>query len=210
MANEKTKVTEYLLNKLNFTPQNLHLVDIYVKKLMEYNQRYNLISKSDEKSIWHRHVLDSAQLVKFIDFSDNNSLVDLGSGSGLPGMIIGIFNPNPLFHVKLYEKSPVKCEFLQKISSIVNKNIEIHQKDILEENIISDYAVARAFKKMTKIIEISREKSKNFKKIIILKGKSAQEEINSALKTNTFRYKLEASITDKQSKIVIVDTNKID
>ena len=63
---------------------------------------------------------------------------------------------------------------------------------------------------MTKIIEISREKNKNFKKIIILKGKSAQEEGNYALKTNTFRYKLEDSITDKQSKLVIVDTNKID
>ena len=58
-----------------------------------------------------RHILDSAQLVKFIDFK-SGSLADLGTGAGFPGVVIAIFNENKDFHVKLYEKSPVKRNFL--------------------------------------------------------------------------------------------------
>ena len=83
------------------------------------NKKHNFISKSTEVDIWHRHILDSAQLVKFIDFS-KGSLSDLGSGAGFPGMVLAIFNENKNFHVKLYDKSPVKRAFLEKISKILS------------------------------------------------------------------------------------------
>ena len=107
----ETEVKSLLLNNLNFSQDALYKLDTYCKEVLEYNQKFNLISRSTEQSIWDRHILDSAQLVKFIDFQDNLSLSDLGSGAGFPGLVIAIFNKNPKFHVKLYEKSRVKTKY---------------------------------------------------------------------------------------------------
>ena len=76
---------------------------------------YNLISKSTESSIWFRHILDSAQLIKHINMKNSTHLSDFGSGGGFPGIILAIYNKNPDFHVKLYEKSAVKREFLNMV-----------------------------------------------------------------------------------------------
>ena len=86
---------------------------IFVKSVIDANKEHNLISKNTENDIWHRHILDSAQLVKFINFK-RGSLSDLGSGAGFPGIVLAIFNSNLDFHVKLYEKSPSKISFFKK------------------------------------------------------------------------------------------------
>ena len=72
---------------------------------------------------------------------------DLGSGAGFPGLILALFNKNKDFHVKLYEKSPVKRAFLKDMSDILSLKIEIHG-NIYENSIDSDYIVSRAFKKL--------------------------------------------------------------
>ena len=122
-------------------------------------------------NIWHRHILDSAQLVKFIDFS-KGSISDLGSGAGFPGLILAIFNTNKDFHVKLYEKSPVKRAFLEEISNKLSIKVQIFG-NIYDEIIDSDYIVSRAFKKLEAIIQVSREIAKKSHKLIILKGQNA-------------------------------------
>ena len=83
-----------------------------------------MIQKVLKKQIWLRHVLDSAQLVKFIDFS-SKSLADLGTGAGFPGLVLAIFNTNKAFHVKLYEKSPVKRNFLMKVIKELRLNADV-------------------------------------------------------------------------------------
>jgi len=174
-------------------------------KNLEFNLRYNLIGKSTESIIWSRHILDSAQIVKYIDFSDNKSLSDLGTGGGFPGIIISIYNDNNNFHVKLYEKSPVKSEFLENIVKFLDLRSTVVKKDIYNEILDSDYITARAFKKIDKIISISRENKRKKHKIIILKGKNAQEELNKAFMPSNYSYKLENSMTDKFSKIIILE-----
>ena len=193
------------LHKLKFTPEDVEKLSFFCDYLLNFNQKYNLIAKSTEYEIWTRHILDSAQIVKFINFKSGSSLSDLGSGGGFPGIIISIFNKNPAFHVKLHEKSPVKCDFLNKISEKIDLNCEVITGDLNAQIIDSQYIVCRAFKKMPEIMRISREIANKPHKIIILKGKSAQEEINKALKLFTFEYKLESSITNEQSKIFIAN-----
>ena len=170
------------------------------------NKKHNFISKSTENVIWHRHVLDSAQLVKFIDFS-KGSLSDLGSGAGFPGLIIALFNKNKDFHVKLYEKSPVKKAFLEHVSNKLSINLQIFG-NIYEEILDSDYIVSRAFKKLETIIQVSREIAKKSHKLIILKGQNAQKDLEKAFKKEKYAYKLEQSITNNESKIIIVDFKK--
>ena len=203
---QDNEVINILLNQLSFSSKNISDLKIFKNELLKANKKYNFISKNTETVIWHRHILDSAQLVKFIDFS-KGSLSDLGSGAGFPGLILALFNKNKNFHVKLYEKSPVKRAFLKDISDRLSLEIEICG-NIYEEYIDANYIVARAFKKFESIIQVSREIAKKSHKLIILKGQNAQQDLKKALKNEKYDYKLEKSITNKDSKIIIVDFKK--
>ena len=200
------EVINILQNQLNFSTKAISDIKIFINELLRANKKHNFISKSTENVIWHRHILDSAQLVKFIDFS-KGSLSDLGSGAGFPGLIIALFNKNKDFHVKLYEKSPVKKAFLEHVSNKLSINLQIFG-NIYEEILDSDYIVSRAFKKLETIIQVSREIAKKSHKLIILKGQNAQEDLKKAFKKEKYAYKLEQSITNEDSKIIIVDFKK--
>ena len=200
------EVINILQKQLSFSPKTISDLSIFIKELRSANTKHNFISKSTENNIWHRHILDSAQLVKFIDFS-KGSLSDLGSGAGFPGLILALFNNNKDFHVKLYEKSPVKRAFLEQISKKLSINTQIYG-NIYDEKIDSEYVVSRAFKKLEAIIQVSREIVKKSHKLIILKGQNAQKDLKKAFKKEKYDYKLENSITNEGSKIIIVDFKK--
>ena len=202
---DELKAIEILKNDLGFSDLSIEKLKKFHNYLLEYNKRYNLISKKTEKSIWMRHILDSAQIIKFIDTSKDLNIVDFGSGAGFPGLIIALYNENVRFHVKLYEKSPVKRAFLSNIKKELDiKNIDI-ENDVYGKEIVADVIVCRAFKKLEEILKISRETVKKPHKLIILKGKNAQSEINNVSLGSNYSYKLEKSITDDDSKIIIVN-----
>ena len=203
---QEKEVISTLQNQLNYSPKNIADIKIFINELLRANKKHNFISKSTENLIWHRHVLDSAQLVKFIDFS-KGSLSDLGSGAGFPGLILALFNKNKDFHVKLYEKSPVKRAFLNDISERLSLKIEI-LGNVYENFIDTDYIVSRAFKKLEVIIQVSREIAKKSHKLIILKGQNAQKDLKKAFNQEKYYYKIENSITNEDSKIIIVDFKK--
>ena len=199
-------VKKYLQENFGFTDEKIDKIRKYIDLLLIFNKKYNLISKSTEKEVWNRHILDSAQIVKYIDFKKDHILSDFGSGAGLPGVILSIANTNPNFHVKLYEKSPVKRAFLRDIQKISKFNIE---ENVYYYNYIqTDYIVCRAFKKLDLIFDISREKVKNPHKLIILKGKNALNDLKKLPKDKNYRYKTVDSITDKDSKIIIATKNE--
>jgi|TARA_B110000211_G_C14068403_1_gene548767 16S rRNA (guanine527-N7)-methyltransferase len=202
---EFERVKDILLNQLNFTKEDVDRISFFHDELLNYNRKYNLISKSTENNVWERHILDSAQITKFIDIKSSGIISDLGSGGGFPGIIIAIFTQKSDFHVKLYEKSSVKRIFLQSIIDKMKLNAKVVDNIKLFSNLYSNYIVCRAFKKIPEILAISREIFKKPHKIIILKGKNAQIEINKVLKLQSLRYKMESSITDKESKIIIID-----
>ena len=200
------EVINILQNQLNFSSKSIEALKIFVDALIVANKKHNFISQNTEADIWHRHILDSAQLVKFIDFS-KGSLSDLGSGAGFPGFVLAIFNNNKNFHVKLFEKSPVKRAFLNEISNKLSLKVEI-KGNIYDETIDSDYIVSRAFKKLEVIIQVSREIVKKPHKIIVLKGQNAQEDLKKALKREKYDNKLKKRITNKNTKIIIVNIKK--
>ena len=199
-------VISTLQNQLNYSAKNISDIKIFINELLKANKKHNFISKSTENVIWQRHILDSAQLVKFIDFS-KGSLSDLGTGAGFPGLILALFSKDKDFHVKLYEKSPVKRAFLKSISDRLSLKIEVCG-NVYEQSIDTDYIVSRAFKKLGAIIQVSREIAKKSHKLIILKGHNAQEDLKKAFNKDKYDYKLENSITNEDSKIIIVDFKK--
>ena len=202
----ESNVKRILLKDLNFNASKIKKLENFAVKLLIYNKKHNLISRNTEKHIWDRHILDSAQLIKFIDTKNCSGIADLGTGGGFPGIILAIYFQNFNFHVKLYEKSPVKSSFLNDISNILGLNCKIVRNDINSVKIDSNYIVCRAFRKLSYILNISRENCIKKHKIIILKGRNAQKEINSASKMKNYKYRLENSITDNDSKIIILNT----
>ena len=203
----KEQVQLKLINTFKFSLDDIDRISTFQEELIKFNKKYNLISKSTEPDIWNRHILDSAQITKFIDFEDDKSLSDMGSGAGFPGIILAIYNKNAKFHVKLYEKSNIKCDFLETITNKLELNCEI-LGDYRDETISSEYVVSRAFKKLKEILRISREIVRVNHKLIVLKGKNAETEINKLQLPPNFIYKLEESVTDPLSKIIIAEIKK--
>ena len=200
---QEREVIKILKEELKFTDQSIDKLKMFETELLNVNKKHNFISKSTEGSIWSRHILDSAQLVKYIDFK-KGSLSDLGSGAGFPGLVLAIYNQNFNFHVKLYEKSPVKRSFLEEMISKL-KIRAVAFTNVFDGNIESDFIVSRAFKKLDKIIQVSREIAKKPHKLIVLKGQNAQEEAIKAFKSYKYSYKLKESMTNEKSKIIVAD-----
>ncbi len=177
----------------------------YTNSIISKNKTLNLISKSTEKSIKQRHIEDSAQIIDFIDKNDIKVCTDIGSGAGLPGIVLGILMKpkKPLFKVVFYEKSYHKSIFLKEISEKLNLNSEIHRKNIFnEKDLITDVIISRAFKPLPIIFQIAQTNFKNFKYIILFLGKSGRKILNNALKFWRFDYEEKKSLTSNESIIV--------
>ena len=202
---QQSEVINILKKDLNFTDQSIEKLKKFKDLVLNENKKHNLIAKSTENLIWGRHILDSAQLVKFIDFK-SHILADLGSGAGFPGIVIEIFNKYKDFHVKLYEKSPVKREFLNQVIKELELKAEVFG-DVRGHHINASIIVCRAFKKLEDVIQVSREIAKKPYKLMILKGQNAQEELKRSSKTKKYSYKLETSMTNKDSKIILMEIN---
>jgi len=200
---QEQAVINILQDQLKFTDQSIDKLKMFETELLKANKKHNFIAKSTEGLIWSRHILDSAQLVKYINFNEG-SLSDLGSGAGFPGLVLAIHNQNFNFHVKLYEKSLVKREFLDEMIGKLKIKASLFT-NVFDEIIESTYIISRAFKKLDKIIQVSREIAKKPHKLIILKGQNAQDEAIKAFKSYKYSYKLEKSMTDEKSKILIAD-----
>jgi len=201
----EAEVKIILAQNFKFNAQKIKKLDNFVKNLLIFNKKHNLIAKSTEKQLWDRHILDSAQLIKFIDTKNCTGIADLGSGAGFPGIILALYYQNYNFHVKLYEKSPIKSAFLSKISQILDLKCKIICNDVNSIKIDSNHIVCRAFRKLPHILNISRENCVKKHKIIVMKGKNAQKEINNTSQMRNYEYRLENSITDNDSKIIILN-----
>ena len=124
-----------------------------------------------------RHIIDSAQIIDLIDLN-KESCTDIGSGSGLPGIVLAIImkHKNSEMRFKLYEKSFHKSNFLKEVSNKFNLNVEVLQKDIFKEkNLSSDIIVARAFKPLPVILKLLHNNFKFFSEVIIFLGKNGKE-----------------------------------
>ena len=151
-----------------------------------------MISKSTEKSIKQRHIDDSAQTIDFIDKNDIKICTDLGSGAGLPGIVLGILMKpkKPMFKLIFYEKSYHKSIFLKEMTKKFNLNSEIHQKNIFnEKNLCTDVIISRAFKPLPIIFQIAKNNFKNFKYIILFLGRSGKKILDDALENGNLIWK---------------------
>ncbi len=196
---------------LDVSRETLVRLDEYSKDIILKNKEINLISKSTERSIKSRHIADSIQTIDFIDKNDIKICTDLGSGAGLPGIVLGIIMSakKPNFKVIFYEKSYHKSNFLREMSKKFNLDAEIYQKNIFnEKNLITDVIISRAFKPLPVIFQIAKTNFKNFKYIILFLGKSGKKILKDAMKNWKFDYEERKSLTNEESIIVKISNLK--
>tara|TARA_B100000965_G_scaffold280614_1_gene238474 strand:+ start:2403 stop:3041 length:639 start_codon:yes stop_codon:yes gene_type:complete len=183
----------------------------YEKLLIKANNSLNLIGKSTLNQIWNRHFIDSFQVIDFIDKS-NNSLIDIGSGAGFPGMVLAIAakDKNIPIKITLVEKSKKKANFLNDIKNELKLNVHVICKNILNDNekLTSQVFVARAFKPFEIILELIHNKIENFEKFFVFLGKTGNRDLLQASKNWDIKYKQRMSITSNDS--FIIEINKLE
>ena len=200
-----SNILEYSkLEPLNVSRETFPELEEFRSMLLEKNKEINLISESSEKDLRERHIIDCAQIIDFIDENDN-LCTDIGSGSGLPGIVLAIImkHKKSLMKFYLYEKSFHKSKFLKDVSNKLNLNTKIFQKDIFQErNLKSDLIVTRAFKPLPIILDLVNNNFNNFKSLILFLGKNGKEILLEALRKWQFEYKEKISLTNKESSII--------
>ena len=170
-----------------------------------------MISASTEKSINSRHIYDSAQTIDFIDKKDISVCTDLGSGAGLPSIVLGILMKSKKQGFKLifYEKSYHKSNFLIEMAKKFNLEAKIYQKNIFEEkNLVTDVIICRAFKPLPVIFEIATKNFKNFKYIVMYLGKSGKKILKDVSMKWKFDLEEMKSLTSEESSVVKISNLK--
>ena len=173
------------LKKLNIkvTDEMLEKLDIYCSFLLEYNKHTNLTSIKEENDIYLKHFYDSLTLAKAIDLNKENTLLDIGSGAGFPGMVLKIFFP----HLKVYlvDSNNKKCKFLLELKEKLNvDNLEVYNNRI--ENLYSEFlnsidiVTARAVTNLPVLTELAIPLVKANKYFIAMKG-NAEEELENSM-----------------------------
>ena len=182
----------------------------YENHLVQSNKTLNLIGKSTIDYVWQRHFLDSSQVIDFIDKKEE-TLVDLGSGAGFPGLVISILAKDrkiPL-KVKLIEKSTKKASFLKEIIGRLDLNVEVLNLNILDQpgKLETDLIIARAFKPLKIILSFLHQNTKNWKKVFLFLGKTGKAELLQATKSWDMKYKQRMSVTNSDS--IVLEINKL-
>ena len=198
------------LNEFNVSRETHYILDDFRRSVIQKNKTINLISKKTEDNFIKRHIIDCVQAIDFID-KNNKICTDLGSGAGLPGIVLAIVlrDKNINMKMNLYEKSNRKSSFLRGVVKKLKLDIQILQKDIFkEENLISGSIVARAFKPLPLILELVEKNFKNYTNLIVFMGKNGKQLIEEAFKNCEFEYKEKRSLTSNDSFLINIKNIK--
>jgi len=177
------------------------LLDRYVELILEENEHQNLISKSTVEEVWGRHILDSAQLVRFAPQPDS-SWLDIGSGAGLPGLVVALLTEGP---VSLVEPRKLRADFLRRTAEALGLADRVTVNAAKVERIAGKFDVitARAVASLDALLRISQHLSTDKSVWVFPKGKSAQSELDEARRTWQGEFRLEPSETSDEAAILV-------
>ena len=200
------------ITKFEVSRETCNELESFISMIQKKNKEINIISRknSDQGVIRQRHIIDSAQIIDFVDLNTNTTS-DLGSGGGMPGLIIAILMKKlkNSMKIKLYEKSHHKCVFLKDVSEKLELNTEIIQKDIFKlRDIETGTIMSRAFKPMPIILDLVQKNFRKYKNIILFMGKSGRKILNETLKIWDLDYEEKKSLTNKDSLIIKIKNLK--
>jgi len=201
-----------ILDGLNVSRETCLDFEKFISMIRIKNEKLNIISQksSINGEIRKRHIIDSAQAIDFVDLNQNTTY-DLGTGGGMPGIVIAIIAKNLKKKMKmnLFEKSYHKSSFLKEVSKELNLETEIIQKDVFKiKELKSGTIMARAFKPMPIVLDLVYKNFSKYKNLILFMGKSGKKTLVETLKDWDFEYKEKKSLTNNDSFLLSIKNIK--
>jgi 16S rRNA (guanine527-N7)-methyltransferase len=176
-------------------------IEKYICLLLEWNEKINLIGKSTINDIWQRHIVDSLQLMLYID-NDQKIIVDLGSGAGFPGIVLSMAGIKKII---LIEKDKRKAAFLQQAASLCENEVIIISERIENIRMVeADIITARALAPLTQLLELTIPLIRENTECLFFKGQRFEEEIKAANQKFNMNYSVYPSITQEGAAIISI------
>ena len=191
------------ISNLDVSRETCNEFESLITMIQEKNKEINIISRKifEKDRIRERHIIDSAQIIDFIDLNCNTT-TDIGSGGGMPGIIVAIIlkNLKKNINVHLYEKSYHKSHFLKEVSEKLKLNTKVIQKNIFEiKKIETGTIMSRAFKPMPVVLDLVYENFSKYKNLIFFMGKSGKKIFEKSKDDWSLEYIEKKSLTNEDS-----------
>ena len=199
-----------ILDKFNVPRETFLELDEFKRLIIEKNKKINLISAKTVNNLRNRHIIDCAQVIDLIDIN-SKICTDIGSGAGLPGIVLSILLRDKKIDMKmnLYEKSYRKSSFLRSVSKEFKLDTEIFEEDIFKKkNLVSGSIVTRAFKPLPVILGLVEKNFKKYTNLIVFMGKNGKQLLEEAVKDWEFEYKEKKSLTSDDSFLLNIKNIK--
>ena len=199
-----------ILDKFNVSRETFSTLNEFREKIIEKNNEINLISTKSTSNSMNRHIIDCAQVIDLIDIN-SKICTDIGSGAGLPGIVLSILLRDKKIDMKmnLYEKSYRKSSFLRSVSKEFKLDTEIFEEDIFKKkNLVSGSIVTRAFKPLPVILGLVEKNFKKYTNLIVFMGKNGKQLLEEAVKDWEFEYKEKKSLTSDDSFLLNIKNIK--
>ena len=199
-----------ILDKFNVSRETYSILNEFRELIIEKNKEINLISTKSIKNSRNRHIIDCAQVIDLIDIN-SKTCTDIGSGAGLPGIVLSILLRDKKIDMKmnLYEKSYHKSLFLKSVSKKLKLDTEIFEEDIFKKkNLVSGSIVIRAFKPLPVILGLVEKNFKKYTNLIVFMGKNGKQLLDEAVKDWEFEYKEKKSLTSDDSFLLNIKNIK--
>ena len=199
-----------ILDKFNVPRETFLELDEFKELIVEKNKEINLISSKTINNLKNRHIIDCAQVIDLIDIN-SKTCTDIGSGAGLPGIVLSIILKGKKIDMKmnLYEKSYHKSSFLKSVSKKLKLDSEIFQEDIFKKkNLVSGSILARAFKPLPVILDLVERNFEKYTNLIVFMGKNGKQLLEEAFKEWEFEYKERKSLTSDDSFLLNIKNIK--
>ena len=194
-----------VIKKYNLSKKQIDLIDSYILRLKKSNQIHNLVGPSTIDIAWDRHINDSLQLSEFI-LKKNASIIDFGTGAGLPGVILNIFGYT---NILMIDSKMKKINFIKEFAheqSLEIKTICSRVEKIKNQKF--DFIICRAFAPLVKLLDYSRFFTKKNTSLLFLKGRSVKKEIQDAKKSYSFEYDLYPSQSEGDGYVLKINKYK--
>lgn len=202
---------------INYSNKELDLLEMYHIFLVEYNTHTNLTTITEKEDVYNKHFYDSLMISKVIDLTKIDTVLDIGSGAGFPGVVLKIFYPN--IRLTLLDSNNKKTRFLTELVAkldlkdvnIINDRAENYMKNNLNSY---DLCVSRAVAYVDIISSLSTPFIKLDGKVLLMKGDFTTEEIvlkKYAKELNIKQYNEYAyQLNNQNRKIIIISKEKLD
>tara|TARA_B100001093_G_scaffold419371_1_gene410927 strand:- start:100 stop:711 length:612 start_codon:yes stop_codon:yes gene_type:complete len=199
-VNKANIVSEFDLSK-----KQVDKVESYLSSIIKHNKHTNIVGKSTIENFWNRHVLDCLQLTKHIT-NKKLKIIDLGTGAGLPGILLSIVGCQKVLMVDSVKK---KTDFVRKIIKELSLTAKIQNKRIEKPPTSQhDIIVSRALAPLVKLLTYARMYSNKNTTSLFLKGRNAINEVDIASKVYSFEFEKIKSISSDDGCILKIKNIK--